>query len=163
MLRIWKTAFKDDIPYGSVIGAGTLFFKNPAKNFSLSQTKDFYEYRLCSSGTAERHTKYGCEGTVLDIECEEGRVISLVRANYGRLSISVCNELGNTTWSTNCIQPTTLRAFTTRYPIHFPQGADPLPLPLRVAKAGRNHLNEEHKLPPSSPYHQVHPDLRVKN
>jgi hypothetical protein len=25
----------------------------------------------------------------------------------------------------------------------YPRGADPLPLPLRVAKAGRNHLNEE--------------------
>jgi hypothetical protein len=24
-----------------------------------------------------------------------------------------------------------------------PQGADPLPLPLRIAKAGRNNLNEE--------------------
>ncbi len=29
-----------------------------------------------------------------------------------------------------------------KYDLHS-QGADPLPLPLRVAKAGRNHLNEE--------------------
>jgi hypothetical protein len=28
-----------------------------------------------------------------------------------------------------------------------PQGADPLPLPLRVAKTGRNHLNEAHSSP----------------
>jgi hypothetical protein len=30
-----------------------------------------------------------------------------------------------------------------------PQGAEPLPLPLRVKKAGRNHMNEE--ITPSSP------------
>ncbi len=29
-----------------------------------------------------------------------------------------------------------------------PQGADPLPVPLSVAKAGRNHLNEEITSPP---------------
>jgi hypothetical protein len=28
------------------------------------------------------------------------------------------------------------------------KGADPTPLPLRVGKAGRNHLNEEITLPP---------------
>jgi hypothetical protein len=31
-----------------------------------------------------------------------------------------------------------------------PQGADPLPLPLRAAKAGRNHLNEELTPPPQT-------------
>ena len=66
------------------------------------------------AGSSERRTKYGCEGTSLEIECDEGTVISLVRANYGRFSISICNELGNTSWSTHCIQPTTLRALTTR-------------------------------------------------
>jgi len=31
--------------------------------------------------------------------------------------------------------------------VSLPQGADPSPLPLRVAKAGRNHLNKESTLP----------------
>lgn len=63
---------------------------------------------------SDRRTKYGCEGSTLDIECEEGTVINLVRANFGRFSISICNEGGNTTWSTNCIQPTTLRVLKKR-------------------------------------------------
>jgi len=63
---------------------------------------------------SDRRTKYGCEGTTLDIECEEGTVINLVRANFGRFSISICNDGGNTTWSTNCIQPTTLRVLKKR-------------------------------------------------
>ncbi len=33
----------------------------------------------------------------------------------------------------------------------FPQAADPLPPPLRVAKTGRNHLNKEFTPPPPSP------------
>ena len=63
---------------------------------------------------SDRRTKYGCEGSTLEIECEEGTVINLVRANFGRFSISICNEGGNTTWSTNCIQPTTLRVLKKR-------------------------------------------------
>jgi hypothetical protein len=43
---------------------------------------------------------------------------------------------------------TSLRTLSTRLAswsdcVVLPQGADPSPLPLRVAKAGRNHLNEE--------------------
>ena len=63
----------------------------------------------------ERRTKYGCEGSSLELECEEGAVISLVRANYGRFSISICNGEGNTAWSVNCMEPRTLRIINTRY------------------------------------------------
>ena len=63
----------------------------------------------------ERRTKYGCEGSSLELECEEGTVISLVRANYGRFSISICNGEGNTAWSVNCMEPRTLRVINTRW------------------------------------------------
>ena len=62
----------------------------------------------------ERKTKYGCEGTTLQISCEEGTVINLVRANYGRFSISICNEEGITDWSVNCMEPRTLRVINAR-------------------------------------------------
>ena len=64
---------------------------------------------LPPSPGSERRTKYGCEGSSLEIECEEGTAISLVRANYGRFSISICNKEGNTAWSVNCMEPRTLR------------------------------------------------------
>ena len=63
---------------------------------------------------SDRRTKYGCEGSVLDIQCEEGTVINLVRANYGRFSISICNDKGNTAWSVNCMEPRTLRVINAR-------------------------------------------------
>ena len=62
----------------------------------------------------ERRTKYGCEGTTLNIACEENTVINLVRANYGRFSISICNEEGITDWSVNCMEPRTLRVINAR-------------------------------------------------
>ena len=65
-------------------------------------------FTLPTSGS-ERRTKYGCEGSSLEIECEEGQQINLVRANYGRFSISICNKEGNTAWSVNCMEPRTLR------------------------------------------------------
>lgn len=63
----------------------------------------------------ERRTKYGCENTTLEILCEKGTLINLVRANFGRFSISICNDVGNTDWSVNCMEPRTLRAINKRY------------------------------------------------
>lgn len=40
---------------------------------------------------------------MLKIECKDNYVISLIRANFGRFSIAVCNEFGSTDWSVNCI------------------------------------------------------------
>ena len=70
-------------------------------------------------GSGERLTKYGCEGTTLQIECAEGTAINLVRANYGRFSISICNAAGVTDWSVNCMEPRTLRVINARYNHHF--------------------------------------------
>ncbi|XP_017890799.1 latrophilin Cirl-like isoform X4 [Ceratina calcarata] len=54
-------------------------------------------------------TAYACEGKVLWIECGEGKLIHLIRANYGRFSITICNEHGNTDWSVNCMSPKSFR------------------------------------------------------
>ena len=57
----------------------------------------------------------GCEGSEVELWCEEGTVISVIRANYGRISSSVCADTGrHQTWSTRCIQPRTLREVTSR-------------------------------------------------
>ncbi|XP_014479736.1 PREDICTED: latrophilin Cirl-like isoform X2 [Dinoponera quadriceps] len=54
-------------------------------------------------------TAYACEGKTLEIECGEGKLIHLIRANYGRFSITICNEHGNTDWSVNCMSPKSFR------------------------------------------------------
>lgn len=54
-------------------------------------------------------TAYACEGKVLKIECKDGELIKLIRANYGRFSITICNDHGNTDWSVNCMSPKSLR------------------------------------------------------
>ena len=49
------------------------------------------------------HTEFGCEGATVGLECRgEGRHINIVRANYGRFSISVCNPLALSTLDTGC-------------------------------------------------------------
>ncbi|XP_063600799.1 latrophilin Cirl-like isoform X5 [Penaeus indicus] len=50
-------------------------------------------------------TAYACEGSILSMECDPDHVINLIRANYGRFSITICNEHGNTEWSVNCMSP----------------------------------------------------------
>lgn len=47
-------------------------------------------------------TGYACEGSSLTISCEEPNYINLIRANFGRFSISICNQKGNLEWSVNC-------------------------------------------------------------
>ncbi|XP_043259222.1 latrophilin Cirl-like isoform X4 [Colletes gigas] len=54
-------------------------------------------------------TAYACEGKTLLIECGEGKLIHLIRANYGRYSIAICNEHGNTDWSVNCMSTKSYR------------------------------------------------------
>ncbi|XP_022240203.1 latrophilin Cirl-like [Limulus polyphemus] len=46
---------------------------------------------------------YACEGRELKISCNNENHIRLVRANYGRFSISICNDKGNTDWSVICM------------------------------------------------------------
>ncbi|KAK0161858.1 hypothetical protein PV327_008263 [Microctonus hyperodae] len=59
-------------------------------------------------------TAYECEGKTLKIECREGELINLIRANYGRFSITICNEHGNTDWSVNCMSQKSFRVLWNR-------------------------------------------------
>ena len=62
-----------------------------------------------------RRTKYGCEGSALTIECHEGSAIRVIRANYGRFSLSICNEYERGNFSTNCLEPRSMRTVKNRY------------------------------------------------
>ncbi|CAL4079198.1 unnamed protein product, partial [Meganyctiphanes norvegica] len=59
-------------------------------------------------------TAYACEGMELNIECEASHVINVIRANYGRFSITICNTHGNTEWSVNCQSMRTLHVLADR-------------------------------------------------
>ncbi|XP_076353780.1 latrophilin Cirl-like isoform X2 [Tachypleus tridentatus] len=57
------------------------------------------------AGRGERaryRTAYACEGNNLKIACENEKLIKVLRANYGRFSISICNDQGILDWSVKC-------------------------------------------------------------
>lgn len=62
---------------------------------------------------------YACEGNSLEIQCDEGTHINLIRANFGRFSISVCNEQGNVDWSVNCMAHRSFRVIQERYVVYL--------------------------------------------
>ena len=65
-------------------------------------------------GAGQRMKVFVCEGSSLSLSCPAGTVLHFVRANYGRFSMSVCPQTPSSTWSTRCLQPTTLRELTAR-------------------------------------------------
>ena len=60
-------------------------------------------------------TSYACQGDTLNLTCPSGHVIKIMRANYGRFSVGICNEHGITDWSVNCMAPRSLRILQDRY------------------------------------------------
>ena len=56
-----------------------------------------------------KHQLFGCEGSTLELSCPAGSTISVIRANYGRFSTSVCPGSVMMTTNTVCIHPATLR------------------------------------------------------
>ena len=65
-----------------------------------------------------RRKVIGCEGKNVNLFCEDEKVIQVVRANFGRISSRICAagsradlfDVPMSSWSTRCIQPTSLRA-----------------------------------------------------
>ena len=55
-----------------------------------------------TKSTKKLMTKYICEDSSLYVNCTASEKLSILRANYGRLSISMCNPLGITHISTQC-------------------------------------------------------------
>lgn len=60
-------------------------------------------------------TAYACEGSQLSFACPEGQLIALIRANYGRFSISICNEHGTLDWSVDCKSNRSYNVIRERY------------------------------------------------
>ena len=63
---------------------------------------------------SDRLTAYACEDTTLNITCGPDLYLDVIRANYGRFSITICNVHGNTEWKVDCQAGRTLRAMQTR-------------------------------------------------
>ncbi|XP_063219842.1 latrophilin Cirl isoform X2 [Bacillus rossius redtenbacheri] len=80
--------------------------------FMMMLNLDFSESRRLEQPRYD--TAYACESKTLKIECKDGEVIHLIRANYGRFSITICNDHGNTDWSVNCMSPKSLRVLHTK-------------------------------------------------
>ena len=75
------------------------------------------QFLVSGSGLAQAgmQTSYACQGDKLDLVCPQGTVIRVMRANYGRFSVGICNEHGITDWSVNCMAPRSLRILQDRY------------------------------------------------
>ena len=54
-------------------------------------------------------TAYKCEGEKLDIACTEDARIRIIRANFGRFSIAICNRHGVMDMSVNCMAQSSTR------------------------------------------------------
>ena len=61
-----------------------------------------------------RRTAYACEESRLNISCGTDLYLDIIRANYGRFSITICNDHGNTDWKVDCQAGRTLRAMQAR-------------------------------------------------
>lgn len=60
-------------------------------------------------------TVYACQDEILKISCLTGYSIKIVRANYGRFSIAICNDGGRSDFSVNCLSPGSLVTLQSRY------------------------------------------------
>ena len=49
-------------------------------------------FQVRASKLSETQTLIGCENTTVSLSCPIGSYVSIIRANYGRFSISVCNH-----------------------------------------------------------------------
>ena len=80
-------------------------------------TIKFNVFLISGPGSAQAgmQTSYACQGDKLDLVCPQGSVIRVMRANYGRFSVGICNEHGITDWSVNCMAPRSLRILQDRY------------------------------------------------
>lgn len=75
----------------------------------MDMDDSFAMCRALAFAVPKYETAYACEEKTLTIGCDPGYVINLIRANYGRFSITICNDQGNVDWSVNCMSVTSLR------------------------------------------------------
>ena len=66
------------------------------------------------TGEAAVHTVYSCRAP-LRLECPVRSTVAVVRANYGRFSVSLCNPGGDTALDTHCTSATTVNIIQNMY------------------------------------------------
>ncbi|XP_060070352.1 adhesion G protein-coupled receptor L2-like [Ylistrum balloti] len=58
---------------------------------------------------------YACEGSTLYLSCKQGELIRVLRANYGRFILTMCNQHGTTSgWNLQCASRTSQRIVAER-------------------------------------------------
>ena len=68
-----------------------------------------------SSDPDKPRYKTACDGQNMTLSCSgDGATIELVRANFGRFSISLCNPHGQMDWSVDCHAPETTKILKDR-------------------------------------------------
>ena len=58
--------------------------------------------KVMASEPSDVQTVFGCDNINLSLSCPVGSYVSIIRANYGRFSISVCNHQARQDISTSC-------------------------------------------------------------
>ena len=89
-----------------------LSHRNPRSADVKSSNKDRKQFSTDRVG--RRLTAYACEDSRLNISCGNELYLDIIRANYGRFSITICNDHGNTDWKVDCQAGRTLRAMQAR-------------------------------------------------
>ncbi len=121
--------------FDSFIIAAKIFACRKAKNWALfsvpSGNETYIEIKMANcfliwlvpgrgpDGSFYK-TDYRCEGENMTISCDDSDgpgahgIISVVRANFGRFSIAICNKHGQTDWNVNCMAPQTTKILQQR-------------------------------------------------
>lgn len=62
---------------------------------------------------------YACEGSTMFLSCRQGEIIRIIRANYGRFIITICNRQGTTSgWDLQCMANRSTTIVAERYMDH---------------------------------------------
>lgn len=62
-----------------------------------------------------RKSAFVCQDGTLRLSCTAGKHIDVLRANFGRFSITLCNPSGTLDWSVNCASGNSLSVLTQRF------------------------------------------------
>ena len=107
--------------FWSFPGVLLLLHSKPAGGLEASETGTSHMFSTTTASSTPDfsedvvfQTIYACQDERLQISCLDGYTINIVRANYGRFSIAVCNEVGRTDFSVNCMSKGSLNILKSR-------------------------------------------------